>query len=365
MLILASPIIYPLKTLPLIMSPNAVNTHSWRTQALGILLLSLGITVLNNLDGSHQISSLLLSFFFTLLVCAALWMGNGWITDWISSKISWVEKPVLRFSLGVLAMVVYTTLIYMLIFETIEWYIGREFSSRTYWQSMIMTMVITTLISLLMHARSFLLNWRQAAIDREKLEKAHVASQYESLRNQVNPHFLFNSFNVLTELVHQDADMAERFVRQLSRVYRYVLEKRDAEVVPLQEELTFLKSFLFLQEIRQPGTLLIEWPEGVSDSVGVPPLALQLLAENAIKHNVLDASQPLLLRLRIEQDQLVVENKLMPLLHPAAGTGLGLANLSKRYAYLSSSPVQIIKTADSFTVKLPLLKIPVYESALG
>ncbi|EMR03615.1 sensor histidine kinase [Cesiribacter andamanensis] len=347
------------------MSPNAVNTSSWRGQALGIFLLSLGFTVLNNLDGSHQISSLLTSFFFTLVVCAAMWLGNGWITDQISNHISWVEKPVLRFTLGVGAMVVYTTLIYMLIFETIEWYIGREFSSRTYWQSMIITMVITTLISLLMHARSFLLNWRQAAIDRERLEKAHVASQYQSLRNQVNPHFLFNSFNVLTELVHQDADLAERFVRQLSKVYRYVLEKRDAEVVPLQEELTFLKSFLFLQEIRQPGTLLVAWPQGVSDELGVPPLALQLLAENTIKHNVLDANHPLTLRLRIQEGMLVVENQLRPLQQPAAGTGVGLSNLSQRYGYLSTIPVQVQKTADSFIVKLPLLKIPVYESALG
>lgn len=347
------------------MSPNAINTHSWRAQALGIFLLSLGITVLNNLDGSHQVSSLMLSFFYTLIVCAALWMGNGWITDRLSSRISWVEKPILRFTLGVLAMVVYTTLIYILIIETIEWYNQWELSSRSYWQSMIITMVITTLISLLMHARSFLLNWRQAAIARERLEKAHVASQYESLRNQVNPHFLFNSFNVLTELIHQDADLAERFVRQLSRVYRYVLEKRNMEVVPLEEEISFLKSFLFLQEIRQPGTVQVAWPQVVTEEIGVPPLALQLLAENAIKHNVLDAERPLLLSLRIEGNQLVVENKLMPLLQPAAGTGLGLANLTDRYKFLSGTPVSIEQTAELFIVKLPLLKIPVYESALG
>ncbi|MBW3544286.1 MAG: sensor histidine kinase, partial [Bacteroidetes bacterium] len=332
------------------MSIKPVDATNWRSHLKGIFFLSLAFTVLNNLDNAHQPESLLQSFFYTLVVCAAMWLGNGLITDWLSKHISWVEKPGRRFTIGVITMMVYTVIIYIIIIETIEWHNQKEFSSRSYWQSLVITMVITSIISLLLHARMFLINWRQAAVDRERLEKAHVASQYESLRNQVNPHFLFNSFNVLTELVHQDADLAERFVRQLSRVYRYVLEKRNMELVPLEEEISFLKSFLFLQEIRQPGTVQVEWPQGVAKEMGVPPLALQLLAENAIKHNILDAGQPLTLSLRIMGNQLVVENKLMPLLQPAAGTGLGLANLTDRYKFLSATPVNIEKTAESFIV---------------
>ncbi len=340
------------------MSIQAVNTNNWRLQALGIFFISVVFTVLNNLDNSHQPSSLLESFTYTLLVCTAMWLGNGFITDWLSKHISWVEKPGLRFTIGVVLMVIYTALIYIIIIESIEWNNQKEFSARSYWQSLVITMVITIIISLVMHARMFLLNWRQAAVDRERLEKAHVASQYESLRNQVNPHFLFNSFNVLTELVHQDADMAERFVRQLSRVYRYVLEKRDMEVVPLEDELSFLESFLFLQEIRQPGTMQISWAEGNKEGLGVPPLALQLLAENAIKHNILDAAQPLRLSLLISEDTLWVENLLQRRLHPTAGTGVGLSNLINRYKYLTDKPVVVVETASVFRVGLPLLKLP-------
>lgn len=340
------------------MSIEAIKTTNWRRHFIGIILLSIGFTILNNLDNSHEPANLLRSFIYTFMVCASMWLGNGFINDWLSRHISWVQKPGLRLTIGVLMMVLYTVVIYLIIIESIEWYNGKEFSSRMYWQSMLITMTITALISLILHARSFLSNWRQSAIDRERLEKAHVASQYESLRNQVNPHFLFNSLNVLTELVHQDPDLSEKFIRQLSRVYRYVLEKREVEVVPLEEELSFLKSFLFLQEIRQPNTLQIEWPEGVGAECCVPPLALQLLAENAIKHNILDVDRPLKLSLWIEDEKLVVQNVLQPRLHPTEGTGVGLSNLINRYKYLTARKVEVEKTATHFRVSLPLLKLP-------
>ena len=340
------------------MSLEAVNKSNWRSHLLGILLLSLGFTILNVWGRVDDPAGVLRNFIYTTMVCAAMWLGNGWITDWLSSRISWVEKPGLRFTAGVLVMVLYTTGIYILIIELIEWFNQQEFSSQMYWQSMLVTISITAIISLVLHAREFLLNWRQAAIDKERLEKAHVASQYESLRNQVNPHFLFNSFNVLTELVHQDADEAERFVRQLGRVYRYVLEKREIEVVPLREELEFLKSFLFLHEIRQPNTLHVEWPKQLEDEEGVPPLALQLLAENALKHNVLDVARPLQLVLRKEGNCLVVENALQKRMIPAAGTGVGLNNLTNRYKYLTDRPVSIEETDTCFKVSLPLIKLP-------
>jgi sensor histidine kinase YesM len=340
------------------MSLEAVNRTNWRSHLLGMFLLSLGLTILNVWGRVEEPAGILRNFVYTMTVVAAMWMGNGWITDWLSARISWVEKPGLRFTAGVLLMVFYTTGIYILIIESIEWFNQQEFSRRTYVQSLLVTMSITVIISLLLHAREFLLNWRQAAIDKERLEKAHVASQYESLRNQVNPHFLFNSLNVLTELVHQDANEAERFVRQLGRVYRYVLEKREMEVVPLQEELDFLRSFLFLHEIRQPNTLQVEWPQQVGTEEGVPPLALQLLAENALKHNVLDVEQPLQLVLRKEKDRLVVENKLQRRTIPASGTGLGLNNLTNRYKYLTDKLVDIEETEANFKVSLPLLKLP-------
>ena len=101
-----------------------------------------------------------------------------------------------------------------------------------------------------MHGRGFLIAWRQAAIDNEKLKTEQVAIQYNSLKNQVNPHFLFNSFNALSSLVYEDQDKAVEFIRKLSQVYRYVLDRKDEEVVPVEEELSFASNFIFLQKIR-------------------------------------------------------------------------------------------------------------------
>ena len=339
------------------MSIEAVHKSSWFKTLIGMALLSL---LLTNPFGREDTDLIrwLPSYLFTFTITAAMWLGNGYINEFINRRVSWVEAPGKRITLGVLAMVLYTTFITLLLLEGFEWYYEQEFSSSNYWNSLLITFAVTAIISLILHARSFLINWRQAAIDRERLEKAHVASQYESLRNQVNPHFLFNSLNVLTELVHQDADEAERFIRQLSRVYRYVLEKREMEVVALQEEIDFLKSFLFLQEIRQPNTVQVSWPRQIADGEGVPPLALQLLAENALKHNVLDAAQPLQLTLRKEDDYLVVENKLQKRQIPTAGTGVGLSNLTNRYKYLTDRPVLVEETEAYFKVSLPLLKLP-------
>jgi len=117
-------------------------------------------------------------------------------------------------------------------------------------RSLFTTIVITLIITMFMTGRAFLLSWRKSAVDAERLRKESVEAQYNSLRNQVNPHFLFNSLNALTNLVYQNQDEAVKFIKQLSEVYRYVLSTRDKEVVSVEEEVKFLNSFLFLQQLK-------------------------------------------------------------------------------------------------------------------
>jgi LytS/YehU family sensor histidine kinase len=217
---------------------------------------------------------------------------------------------------------------------------------------------ITFVISFFLNAAEFLRNWKQTALDAERLKKEQMATRYESLKNQVNPHFLFNSLNALTNLVYEDQDLAADFIRQLSKVYRYVLETRSKEVVSLETEMKFVESYLFLQHIRFDDKLRVEASVSGFENRILPPLALQMLLENAIKHNTIAKDEPLTISIRVEEDMLVVENNLQIKNIPTEeSSGMGLANIKARYEFLSDKPVVVEKTESYFRVKLPLLSI--------
>ena len=209
-----------------------------------------------------------------------------------------------------------------------------------------------------MTGRSFLINWRKAAVDSERLKRESVKAQYEALKNQVNPHFLFNSLNALTNLVYEDQDKAAKFIKQLSEVYRYVLDTRDKELVTLEEELRFVKSFVYLQEIRFGDNLKFELSMDANPGeLQVAPLALQLLIENAIKHNIISREQPLHIRITNSNDWIIVENNVQrKTMITESHTGMGLENIRQRYKFLSDKPMEVIEAEGNFVVKLPLIK---------
>ena len=194
----------------------------------------------------------------------------------------------------------------------------------------------------------------------EQQKKAHILSQFETLKNQVNPHFLFNSLNALSSLVHEDPDLAEQFIAKLTRVYRYVLDLKEEDVVPLSEEINFVKNYFFLQQIRFGNSLQLYIqlvPE--SSNRKIPPLTLQILVENAIKHNIASREQPLIVELYSEgPDLLVVKNNYQKRQDGVESTGLGLANLRARYSYLSEQQPEFNLKNDHYIAKVPLLNVP-------
>lgn len=288
---------------------------------------------------------------FTSLVWVVLWKGNDYLGAYISSKISWLKFPVKRFIIGVISTFAFTlTSIYLL---SVLWKAIFQINI-TY--GILYSVIITVIISLFLHGRAFLLNWQQSKIDAERLQRENITGKYEALKNQVNPHFLFNSLNALTNLVYEDQDRAVKFIKQLSEVYRYVLDTRDQEIVSLAQEIKFLESYIFLQQIRFENRLNIEM--NITDqNAFVTPLALQMLIENAIKHNVVSADDPLKIRLYQHNGQVIVENNLQRksvLGEPSAG--VGLENIVKRYELLTDKKVEVIDGPDKFIVKLPLLQ---------
>jgi sensor histidine kinase YesM len=287
---------------------------------------------------------------FTALIWIVLWKGNDYLGGFISTKISWIKFPVKRFFVGLVATAVFTlssifilSSIYKALFQINISY------------GILYSILITIIISLFMHGRAFLLNWKQSKIDAERLQRENIAAKYDALKNQVNPHFLFNSLNALSNLVYEDQDKAVKFIKQLSEVYRYVLDTRDQEIVSLEQETKFLESYIYLQQIRFENRLNIDLK--IDDkNVFVPPLALQMLIENAIKHNIVSADNPLKIYVYQDNGHLVVENNLQRkaiLAEPSAG--VGLENIVKRYELLTDKKVEVTNGPEKFVVRLPLL----------
>ena len=198
--------------------------------------------------------------------------------------------------------------------------------------------------------------WKEATVKAETLEKEKAISQYEVLKNQVSPHFLFNSLSVLTQIVYDNQEKAATFIHELASVYRYILGNRNRNSVSLQEELDCLHSYIFLIKIRFPDAfeLQISLTDEELQSL-VPPLVLQMLIENAIKHNVVDAESPLKITLYTKDELLFVRNNLNLRSQPALGTKVGINNIKSRYRVLAEKEVLVQTSIEYFEVGLPLI----------
>jgi LytS/YehU family sensor histidine kinase len=198
---------------------------------------------------------------------------------------------------------------------------------------------------------------KKSQLEAEKFKQISMEAQFEALRSQINPHFLFNCFNVLSSLVYRDADASAKFIAQLSNVYRYLLSNQDKRVVPLQEELDFINSYGYLLSIRFGENLVIENNVVTHDEYFIPPATLQMLIENAIKHNVASKKNPLHVKIFLEGKTLIVSNNLQEKTIKETSTQIGLKNIQSRYEFLSDNKVEIIKTDKAFTVTIPLLQL--------
>ncbi len=218
---------------------------------------------------------------------------------------------------------------------------------------------ITTFIILSMNLAElgFFLNerYRISLAEVERFRKENAEYQFEMLKLQLNPHFLFNSLNTLSSLVHEDSDKASEFIRRLSDVYRYVLDNRNRELVSLREEMAFIHSFSFLQAIRFQG--MIDFRFDVSEESldrKIPPMTMQLLVENAVKHNVVSGKMPLQITITSNSENIIITNNLQPK-GEQPGAGMGLKNISSRYAFLTERKVEIIRDDHQFKVIIPLI----------
>jgi hypothetical protein len=204
----------------------------------------------------------------------------------------------------------------------------------------------------------FLLNrWRTGLAEVERFRKENAEFRFEALRAQINPHFLFNSLNTLSSLIYEDRDKAAGFIRHLSDVYRYVLENRNRETITLSEELTFIKAFVYLYQLRFDNKLTVS--VAVEETMLqrlIAPMTLQLLIENAVKHNIVSTRKPLNIEIYTDENLFLnVRNNLQKKQTEEVSTAMGLKNIVSRYGFLTRLPVEIKETDNEFIVKVPLI----------
>lgn len=199
---------------------------------------------------------------------------------------------------------------------------------------------------------------RQSLLENEQLKQQNLENELVALKNQINPHFLFNSLNTLSSLIREDKE-ATTFINKLSYMYRYILQSGDRNLVSLKEELKFLESYIYLIKSRYRDRFTLEITIAESHlEEQIPPLALQLLVENAVKHNEISEENPLTVRIYSKDGYIFVANTLRPRTSLEESTGNGLANLAKRYFLLLKQEISINKDKDLFSVRLPLLRLP-------
>ena len=230
---------------------------------------------------------------------------------------------------------------------------------QVYFHFLKISLTAAFLIGAIYEAVYFFENWNNTIQINEALKIQQIRTQFEVLQNQMSPHFLFNSLNTLTALIAENHDIAIEFTQKLSDVYRYILQHKDKELVALGEELDFVKDYMFLLQMRYPDNLHANIMVAEEyERLYIAPLTIQMLVENAIKHNVISRTHPLNIDIYVENGlSIVVKNNLMPKTSIKKSTKTGLENIRKRYEYLGQRKIDIITTAKNFMVAIPLIKL--------
>ncbi len=301
----------------------------------------------------EPITTYLLSIAIVYLVVETLLLINRRL----NTVYSWNHRPYARFFLQFILNAVVALVLVFGVRWTAKFILGSyQYVSLQDELTIAGLIVFIVLTFVIFELGLFLLNkWRFSLAELERFKKENAEYRFELLRAQLNPHFLFNSLNTLSSLVYENPENAGLFIRELADVYRYILENKEKELVSLDTEIGFVSSFITLMQLRFGENLRVEVDLPTDNhTLFVAPLTLQLLIENAIKHNVVSKKKPLKIDIFLENEYLVVKNNLQPKINKETGTETGLKNITNRYGYLTDRKVIIEDNESEFVVKIPL-----------
>lgn len=305
----------------------------------------------------------LLGFVIQTLAMIGIWNLVKLVSRLLDRFMPFENGPVVRilFQQSITLVILSPVMIvgFLLIKPYMPWFVTKQFMAI----GVILFVVLVALFNFSFYAAYFFKNWQDSIVDKAELEiqaaqleKEKMDLQYHQLRNQVNPHYLFNTLTSLDGLIHTNPELASEFVRHMSKVYRYVLQHKESEVVNLDEELSFIQHYIQLLHIRYADGLKITTT--VSDEAkdkGIVMVTLQMLIDNAVKHNILQQDEPLRIEIFDDADFLVVRNNKQLRKQIETSNGQGIQQLKQLYAFLTQKQIVIEDTDDTYTIKIPLL----------
>ncbi|MEO8472790.1 MAG: sensor histidine kinase [Chryseolinea sp.] len=305
-----------------------------------------------------------LSYFHLLtvivVVILGIWESNRFLESkivWITSRIGGrIHSLIILFVLSMFTTAITCLIVLLLLYTQLGMRIQFNFPHLT------LLLAFGFRVNLFLNCVNaivfFMNRARHMQVEGERLKQITIEAQFDALRNQINPHFLFNCFNVLSTLVYKDSEMSAKFIAQLSHVYRYLLYNQEKKIVSLAEELSFIQAYIYLLQIRFGDNLIIDnKTAGHENSFYIAPATVQMLIENAIKHNKVSRKNPLRVELSVKNNYLVISNILQEKELKEESSSLGLKNIRRRYDFLSQHPMVVEKTLTAFIVKIPLLQL--------
>jgi len=313
-----------------------------------------------NLDVLLDVKNFLISFTYALIIA----MANGIGFSILYARYSWETHAKFLVIVGVIGSVIWSTLAFFIAryihLVWIEGFSFEKFMEEENFLTYVFSMMIAFIATLAFHSFYFYKALQDVKLKEKTFESKSNSAKFDALKNQLDPHFLFNSLNVLSALIDEDTEKAQDFTIGLSKVYRYVLDQKNKDLVSLEGEIKFAETYLNLLKMRFEDSLEVEInPNTKTKDAKIIPLSLQLLLENAVKHNKVSEQHPLKIKIFSKDDYLVVQNNLQPKIdtRKAARNGIGLENIQSRYELFTDKTCEIVKNDTTFSVKLPLLQL--------
>ncbi|MBX2843826.1 MAG: histidine kinase [Flammeovirgaceae bacterium] len=295
-----------------------------------------------------------------IIFTTIFWEGTCFIIFWFRKKYPEFEQTTKRITQTIISCVFFIFSTDILLCVIIALILGEPITIlENLGEHVFFNLSMTAFIGVIYESSYFFGNWKNSVLIAGKLKNQQLKTEVAALKNQLSPHFLFNSLNTLVTLISEDTQQATNFTEKLSEVYRYILQNKDKELVSLETELQFIKSYIFLLKMRFKDNFQIECnipKEHYKDYIA--PLTLQMLVENAVKHNIMSTAKPLTIFITTENGKsIVVKNNLQQKSMVKHSTKTGLENIIKRYKYLSNQAVDVVVTTSNFIVALPLIKL--------
>jgi len=296
--------------------------------------------------------------YFTF-IAYTIWQGNRYLLFRLRPRFSWLNQPLQKVLALVVSNVFYT--IPVSVGLSALWFaFAREpaFDWDAVFKATALCVICVVFITHTYETVFLIRSWETDRIRSEKLEKQRIQAELEALRNQIDPHFIFNSLNTLSHLIEQDSEKARRFNDHLADVYRYILSNKDRDLVLLKEEIVFLHNYFELLKIRFGNAVRLRLELGSNDPerLLLPPISLQVLLENAIKHNDFSEDHPLTLRVWVEGETIRASNERRPKRSQRPSSQVGLKNLNERYRVVTNKEITALQINGRFEVTLPILR---------